>query len=628
MIYSISTRARWNGITFEPHELEPLGIEPGARCWGLWAEGHRFDENARLDGNRWLANEAPHLVVAQMHPNLWPTAFNLQALLERPNSTGAPDRRCDPFLGLADALRRCGVNVLTVRTAQVGYDLISFDAVCELPSLRPTVARLLDEADGAGTEMERARLQVRKRGLGPKEEATALREPADQCYRTRARAFQLLGQLLLPRLLELEAHLTVIDRLRRLWHGVDDENSQRTDRRPDMLLDAKDETRFRLAVGEPWPGCENDEAKSKASNMLRESYESSWFLNRRICAAGENTYFLAYHTLSGRELARKPVNNLADLSSLREGSTDATDHDLDTLFQVYFNALKDRQLDPFFKDLVPASPDFEKGGSSYTVKSATSERARRNSTPLEFESDSLRLFFQQQALWPLKISAIPALAHARVWAYGGASDQNAPMPLRYEHNRLRPERAPSDSRGDVEDFERIASFLNTHSRIDVDRDERGRFDNDSAVLASMHIRDRFMRMRFSRRKTEKAAFVTLRVEYFASPDPSARVRKGVTSQGLLRAVFGLLSKHEFLAQRTSNHAFDSDLENESGLVEVIAKAAGPTGVACCAALSQGHRAVLALQDQWQRELRELLGEPGRWKTINIRVEPGFVPPER
>ncbi|MFO0835819.1 MAG: hypothetical protein U0638_12670 [Phycisphaerales bacterium] len=627
MIYSISTRARWNGITFEPHELEPLGIEPGARCWGLWAEGHRFDESSRLDGERWLANEAPHLVVAQMHPNLWPTAFNLQALLERPNSTGAPNRRCDPFLGLADALRRCGVNVLTVRTAQVGYDLISFDAVCELPSLRPAAARLLQEADLAGADMEKTRTQVRNRGLTPEDEAKALREPADQCYRVRARAFQLLGQLLLPKLLELEARLTVIDRLRRLWHGVD-ENSQGGDRRSNMSLDAKDETRFRLAVGEPWPGCESSEATTSATSMLRASYENSWFLNRRICAAGENTYFLAYHTLSGRELARKPVNSLVARSSLQEGWADATDHDLDTLFEVYFKTLKDRQLDPFFRDLVPASPDFAKSGPAYTVKSATSERARRNTTPLEFESDALRLFFQQQALWPLKISAIPALAHARVWAYGGASDQNAPMPLRYEHSRLRPERTASDSKGDAGDFERIASFLNTHSRIDVDRDERGRFDNDSAVLASMHIRDRFMRMRFSRRKTEKAAFVTLRVEYVASPDPGARVRKGVTSQGLLRAVFGLLSKHEFLAQRISNHAFDSDMENESGLVEVIAKAAGPAGVASCTALSRSRGDVMAMQDEWQQELRELLAEPGRWKTISVRVEPGFVPPER
>lgn len=627
MIYSISTRARRNGITFEPHELEPLGIEPGARCWGLWAEGHRFDENSRLDGDRWLANEAPHLVVAQMHPNLWPTAFNLQALLERPNSTGAADRRCDPFLGLADALRRCGVNVLTVRTAQVGYDLISFDAVCELPSLRPAIARLLQEADAAGADMENARFQVRRRGLSPEDEAAALREPADQCYRVRARAFQLVGQLLLPQLLELEARLTVIDRLRRLWHRVD-ENPQATDRRPTMLPDAKDETRFRLAVGEPWPGCETEEATANASRMLRESYQNSWFLNRRICAAGENTYFLAYHTLSGRELSRKPVNNLVDFSSLRIDATGTTDQDLDTLFEVYFKTLKDRQLDPSFKDLIPASPDFAQSGSAYTVRSAASERARRNTTPLEFESDSLRLFFQQQALWPLKIFAIPALAHARVWAYGGASDLNAPMPLRYEHNRLRPERTDPASKDDVGDFERISSFLNTHSRIDVDRDERGRFDNDSAVLASMHIRDRFVRMRFSRPKTERAAFITLRVKYFASPDPAARRRQGVTSQGLLRAIFALLARHEFLTQRTSNHAFDSDLENESGLVEVIAKAAGTGGLDCCAALSRGRRAVIEVQDQWQRELRDLLGEPGRWKTINIRIEPGFVPPER
>lgn len=156
MHFSITTRAKRNGIVFEPHELAPLGIDEGAKCWGVWVEGRGFDDRSRLVTKEDVyKHESPHLAVSPIHPAFWPTAFGLDVYMQRRQfERDSNPVHCDAFLGLSDALRRCDVNILFINTAQLGYDLVCVSLTCDFPLLRQFAATLLTEADNAGREVK------------------------------------------------------------------------------------------------------------------------------------------------------------------------------------------------------------------------------------------------------------------------------------------------------------------------------------------------------------------------------------------------------------------------------------------------------------------------------------------
>lgn len=184
MIYSITTRTRKRGIYFEPHELRPLGIGDGSCCWGIWVEGRAWEERSRLDlykDQPWTDLQSPHMMVSPLHPIAWPRAFTIQVLLERRRYNEIQEATaCDSFFGVTDALSRFGVNVLFAQTAQVGYDLISFIATCELPRLRDVADDFVLRADQAGEELAATRLRLDVEALKYEDRKPLIREAEDK----------------------------------------------------------------------------------------------------------------------------------------------------------------------------------------------------------------------------------------------------------------------------------------------------------------------------------------------------------------------------------------------------------------------------------------------------------------
>jgi hypothetical protein len=113
------------GIRIFPKSVEPLGIEDGTHCWGLWVQGQR--ENLKEAQTR-------HLVISPIHPDYWTSVFHLK--LKLADDLGALDKAT----GLLSDL---GINLLFSDCAPSGYRQATFTAICENEGIRSLTKQIL-----------------------------------------------------------------------------------------------------------------------------------------------------------------------------------------------------------------------------------------------------------------------------------------------------------------------------------------------------------------------------------------------------------------------------------------------------------------------------------------------------
>ncbi len=625
MSYTIATRARRCGIFFERHELEPVRIYENSTCWGVWVEGREFDKHSRLDGDtRWHHNETPHLIVSPIHPNFWPTAFNIRILLQRrpirPGET-KPEHH-DAFFGLSDALARCGVNILFVQTAQIGYDLISFDAICELPQLRDDVSRLLlDPCDRAGEEMEAARAAARSKGLSANEAESTLMNEDQKLFKKRVAYFQALGLLLTPRLAELEAQLLIMERQRFKYWDVREKlrlretEALRTEREA-LESQSQNGDTFRLIVGRT-PA---DLSPAERKRLYCEAMTSAWFFNSKVVAAGENLYFLSYHSIQTRPAARKLLKQLIDANKLSSYGSRRREQELVTLFKKLHATLTSRRLGSSLEKVIPTSPGGKRDEDEWRPHAGTAERLMHTETDGSFESMWYQSFQHRQALEPVRISALPSLAYARFWALGGATGRGDPIPFRYRNHLLRPDCPATESAAKMR--ERLYNFLTdvTHCKEDP---SRGKFDPEMAVLASVNLQEQCVRLRFAREQVEPQTYLTVAVTYRVETE----ARIGPNSQGLLHHLIHLMLHQHFRVERASNVVNESDTTVEKGEVEVIARAIDEVGVRFCKRMTLAESNHAHCQ-KWAADLYDRTGWPQNRNRLELVITCGFVPEDR
>lgn len=618
MSYTIATRARRHGIFFEPHELEPIGIRENSRCWGLWVEGRDFDSNSRLDGpERWFRNESPHLVVSPIHPTYWPIAFNLRVLLQR-RPIGPEEQnpeRCDAIFGFADALSRCGVNILYFHTSQTGYDLVDVDATCELPRLRLAAQRIMDPIDHEGGKLDARRRELHRRGVAADSIEAELRPHSESLFVARARAFQHLGLLLIPELAELEARLVVIERQRyryaRLQRATarDASAADRTQLKG-LEADAHSPAMFPLVTGESFAG-----SPQERERRYIDALNAAWFFNRKVIGAGENAYFLSYHSVQDRESIGRLLQEWH--SGSKPGKQDVAE--LAELFRFLHITLSGRYLAPGLKEIIPKTPARAGTKEHQAARSGTAERLADFKLETELKHAWYRDFFRRQSHEAIRITALSALAYARFWALGGSEGEAAPIPFKYRGNMLTPiltEDAPEGGSS------RLTRLLNTVTFCGSDP-ARGTFGAQMAVFANVNLHDRVVRLRFAREGVEPRSYLTVRAAYRVETGQ----RSGPDSQGLLAKLTALLLSEQFRVERAFNTIKESDDAVERGTLEVIVRATNESAVRTCELLRRSPEAVLA---RWRadllRRLRRPLDTPAR--LLRLKVTNGFVPRDR
>jgi len=571
------TRARRHGFYFDRHELAGLGIVENSKCWGLWVEGRNFDQNSRLDTDqKVLTNESPQLGISAIHPVFWPTAFNLEVLIaRRPIDDPVHPTRCDAFLGLADALARCGVNVLLIRTAQVGYDLISVTATCELPRLRGAAQQLVELADKAGQEMDQLRGKVQ--GLSPSRRDAELDAKDIDVYRRRAAAFQALGLLIIPQLADLETRLLAMEYFRDCHaHGSDLEQRALTESSmsSDLSTDSVDAKFAAITGREPKAGISAHERQ----RALETALESPWFFRNKVAAAGENTYFLSYYSITGREAMRRAWPERVPHVAPTGVPEELSERVVRGLYEHVYEASRSRDLSESYKKIVPESPARTPEGVVVRLpRSATAERMMGFENAAELEHDAYRDFFRRQALLPVKISALPSLAHMRFWAFGGAAGDGRLVELRYRDHLLRPDQDGPD--GSMR-LKGVFDFLNRATNCGPD-DPQGVFGPHMAVLANISIRDRFARLRFCRERVEPKQYLSVRLQYTTNAVAAAQ---GPNSQGLLRTVSELVVREGFRVEWVSTTLTEIDDSIEQGVLEVVGRTASSRARELCARL--------------------------------------------
>jgi hypothetical protein len=506
MRYTLTTMTSPQGIFFARHELQPAGIHEDSHCWGVWFQGRDIDTYARANDNMLARNQSPHLVISPIHPNLWPVAFTVRAMLQlRGPEDGMPPRRWDAVYGLSDALSRCGVNILFVQTAQIGYDLIAYTAICELPYLRDLVAPLLQQTDSAGQRMAEWRVRP------------GMRSPDAQVNEDRSNALKSLGSLLLPRLAALELRLGLIDEWRRKhWLARRDGDAVRRVE-DEFVQDAL----FQTIVGTPPP------ADGSREQAFSEALSAAWFFNTKCVDAGENMYYLDY------ALFESLVTSRLSPGSESNGNVagDLPPAALLFLYREMHGTLIHRPPSVALKNLgVP--PAARQRGASVSVD--------------QFAREEARSYFRRQAYTPVSISPLTYLAHARFSAFVDVNAEYVRVPFKYRNGQLLPQRqqpdhAAKDAPGALGHMDHIYGFLNGLARR---RDEYG---PGSVVFASVDPQDSYLRLRFES-ASHDARYLNLEISYSVTdtgPDESS-------SKGLLRTLSELMHDKGLRIERASN----------------------------------------------------------------------------
>lgn len=119
------------GIRVFPKSVEPLGIEDGTRCWGLWVRSQRKKMSH--------SPSTQHLVISPIHPDYWTSVFHLK--LKLADELGSLDKAT----GLLSDL---GVNILFSDCAPSGYRQATFTAICENEGIRNIAKNILKIENG------------------------------------------------------------------------------------------------------------------------------------------------------------------------------------------------------------------------------------------------------------------------------------------------------------------------------------------------------------------------------------------------------------------------------------------------------------------------------------------------
>ncbi len=669
MTYTIPTRCNRNGIYFDPHVLEPLGIREGSLCWGIVAEGNGFDSKVQLvSHDDCYQNESPHLVISPIHHQRWVTAFGIKIYLQRRSIPlqNSPETVEDAVLGLADALVRCGVNILFMQTAQMGYDLLAFDATCELPRLRLFAKAVLEDIDIEAAAVDEKRLELRGRNASDAEFAAVLVPMSEKLSAKRIRAFQKLGRVVIHELADLEARLYCIDRKRsRYWQLASLKERSR-------IEDTEFQTRamqwnssagFRLVVGDGYQAeTLQDDIKR---NLFGRALTAPWFLSPQVCSAGENAYFLSYEAIRSRKNAENLIPLEADIgqAKIKESYVKAmTEFHAKRwpteLHEDLFQTFRYRELPPFMtkilkleKDsasVIPSIPGVrerilrnasEPNATSILQRHEESEKSSQSrKTTTEHPHDEMWYedFFRRQSYNPIQITTLSTLAFARFWAFGGTGEgtRGEPIRFRYQDRLLIPENVGDIQQGYMAD---LFKMLNDTTQCERGVGKRGKFGPETAALANINLEDRFMRIRFVREISEFQAYVTVSVTY--------NIREanlvGPNSMGLFLAISQLLLKAGFRIERCSNSMKHSNSVSESGTIDVIGRANSSVAEVFCRDL-QFEDGRVETQAAWSKEIIEVmrldLNNRVAWnqggghgidarnvEKIEVTITPGFVP---
>lgn len=641
MDFTVESCMYSSGFPFDERQLAALGIGEGSKCWGLWIEGRRMRAKSDLNGEsaRWQ-NESPHFVVSAIHPSLWVTAFNIHALLHRrPAETGRDPERCDAMFGFLDALAECGVNVLFISTAQLGYDLISVTATCEMPCVRKAAFAILNRVDNESPRTIQERLA---QSSMTKEEQTVLAaeqpiSPEDELWYARVEAFKNIGLQMMPRLAALEARLIAIDELRRMADHLRTHPKESLLfgkarlKWPEFLLHVATKEMGVLLSKPPRRDVPLDDRLKIAEEVLQRA----WFFNTNIVEAGENAWFLAGNSVQNRRDVESEV-------SREHGDTLTAEADAEALREIWstsFHGQRSRTLGTKFRTAVQAgrSETAERIGRFETNAIASEEAGhasvgneRQQDLLSQFEAYSSRRMFEAQSLLPLRIRALTTLAYSRIWAFLGARDQGSPIEFRFTGGELVPARDKVDS----EPYRRIPEFLD--AMCNTSNDERGPFarKNNSeivAVLANVNVSERSLRMRFVRGQQEKRGYITVTMHYGASE--AGFSTNG--SQGLVRELTRVIIDKGLRIERCSNVLLSCDVDpntgqsKESGAVTIIARSVGRAGDILCDDI---RKMLESERIEIGRQWLEMLMQTGlpKWSQnlssdTRIEIMPGFVP---
>lgn len=176
------------GIEIDPGRLGSIGIEEGSRYHVVPVMGRTGTGPSVLgDVESSYDKLGPQLILSALEPDLWPSAFRIEAFLERKRRTSV----ADSIAAFLESVANAGVDVRQVQTAQLGYTLQKIDVVGFFPDLQPFVDAQLRLSDEAAA----------KAPSTIHEGAASIREAiAVHAYRT-------VGRVLVPRLAHLQARL-------------------------------------------------------------------------------------------------------------------------------------------------------------------------------------------------------------------------------------------------------------------------------------------------------------------------------------------------------------------------------------------------------------------------------------
>lgn len=513
MIYSRIKRLCRSGIPFEASELAPINLERGSICWGLWVEGRGGVDRCRFADSLNLTEvQAPHLVVSGIHPDLWPTTFTIQALLERSSwQNPAQPFQGDAIYGLTNALAHCDINILVAQTAQAGYDLEVFNAVCELPGLRSLTGDIL------------ANLSSRLKEIDAKGGAsiTKLRNDA------RINAFEAIGRVMIDRLATLQARLGVINHLRATIAGSPGAAAAfATHPERKRLLD--------VVTPRSKPGDE-------------QVLNAPAFFNGKILQDGGNSFFLSRDEVAAAPPEQWPFRYASDKRDVADNPPRPDDRNSRSLWDAYLQVLKGRKSS---EPIRARHTNHEMASLLRGVSSGDELRALATSR-----------FFERQSLLPARILSLPSLAYARIWAFTSQS----PLVFSLEPGVL----CPIDPHDEVTPLgvRPIVSVLNELTGCSAY--EPGlQFDLDAVAMCSIHVRDRFLRVRFLRRSFAAQHCARLVVRFRASKeskdDPTG-------TKGLLQTILGVLTLRGLRVERSENRFTRMTDREERGVISVLLK---------------------------------------------------------
>ena len=111
-----------NGPLINAKTLQSMGISDGATCWGLWTNS----DSSRNPNRKKERLQIPHLMIAPMHPDLWPIAFQLRVILRDEKGS------ISQFL---KSVEPCPIEVQFSECTFAGYDQMGLNMLCTFSDL-------------------------------------------------------------------------------------------------------------------------------------------------------------------------------------------------------------------------------------------------------------------------------------------------------------------------------------------------------------------------------------------------------------------------------------------------------------------------------------------------------------